>query len=151
MPTRRHLLHHTAVLASLLAATGLFPAGAFAFSKDAFDAKNLQDALKALGAGVLTESKDVVLKGPDIAENGTMVPLAISTPLAGVRQMLILVEKNPAALVALFHISESVEPDFSTRVKMSQSSDVYGVALMTDGRALFARKEIRVTLGGCGV
>ena len=79
-----------------------------------------------------------------------MVPFAVSTTLPGVKQLLILVEKNPATLVAVFNVSENVESSFSTRSKMGQSSDVYAVALMTDGRALYAKKEVKVTLGGCG-
>ena len=150
MQTRRQALKNTAVVAGLLASTGLFPQYAFAFSKDAFEAKSVQDALKALGGGALTESKDVVLTGPDIAENGAVVPFAVSTTLPGVKQLLILVEKNPATLVALFNVSENVESSFSTRAKRGQSSDVYAVALMADGKALYAKKEVKVTLGGCG-
>ena len=79
-----------------------------------------------------------------------MVPLGASTSLAGVKQLLILVEKNPAALVALFHVSDSIDANFATRAKMGQSSDVYAVAIMADGKAFFAKKEVKVTLGGCG-
>lgn len=150
MQSRRQALKKTAVVAGLLASTGLFPQFAFAFSKDAFEAKTIQDAIKALGAGTLAESKDVTLTGPDIAENGAVVPLAASTTLPGVKRLLILVEKNPSPLVALFNVSDSVEPAFSTRAKLGQSSDVYAVAIMGDGKALFAKKEVKVTLGGCG-
>jgi sulfur-oxidizing protein SoxY len=62
----------------------------------------------------------------------------------------ILVEKNPNTLAASFDVSDAVESNFSTRVKMGQSSDVYAVAITSDGRALFAKKEVKVTLGGCG-
>jgi sulfur-oxidizing protein SoxY len=96
------------------------------------------------------ESKDVTIGGPDIAENGAVVPLTASTTLAGVKQLLVLVEKNPAALVALFNVTDSVEASFATRSKMGQSSDVYAVAVMNDGKAFFAKKEVKVTLGGCG-
>ena len=150
MQSRRQALKKTAVVVSLLASTGLFPQFAFAFNKDAFEANSIQDALKALGAGALSASKDVTLTAPDIAENGAVVPLAVSTTLPGVKRLLILVEKNPAALVALFNVSDSVEPAFSTRAKMGQSSDVYAVAIMGDGKVLFAKKEVKVTLGGCG-
>ena len=150
MQSRRQALKKTAVVASLLASTGLFPQFAFAFNKDAFEANSIQDALKALGAGALSASKDVTLTAPDIAENGAVVPLAVSTTLPGVKRLLILVEKNPAPLVALFNVSDSVEPAFSTRAKMGQSSDVYAVAIMGDGKVLFAKKEVKVTLGGCG-
>ena len=79
-----------------------------------------------------------------------MVPLTASTTLAGVKQVLILVEKNPSALVALFNVTDNVDANFSTRSKMGQSSDVYAVVIMQDGKALFAKKEVKVTLGGCG-
>lgn len=150
MQSRRQALKKTAIVAGLLASTGMFPQFAFAFNKDAFEAKSVQDTLKALGAGALTESKDVTITGPDIAENGAVVPLAVSTALPGVKRLLILVEKNPASLIALFNVSDSVESAFSIRAKMGQSSDVYAVAIMADGKALFAKKEVKVTLGGCG-
>ena len=152
MKTRRETLKHSALVAGLLASTGLFPQYAFAaYNNTAFEAKSLADVLKAIGAGgAPVESKDVTIGGPDIAENGAVVPLTASTSLAGVKQMLILVEKNPAALVAMFNVTDSVEANFATRSKMGQSSDVYAVAIMADGKALFAKKEVKVTLGGCG-
>lgn len=149
MQNRRQTSKQGAVLASLLAAAG-YPQFAFAFNKAAFDAKTVQDAIKASGGGALQESKDVTITGPDIAENGAVVPLGVSTSLAGVKQLLILVEKNPSALVAAFNVSDSVEPSFSTRAKMGQSSDVFAVAITNDGKALYAKKEVKVTLGGCG-
>lgn len=150
MLTRRETLKHSAVVAGLLASTGLFPQYAFAYNKAAFEAKNLNDVLKALGAGAPVESKDITIGGPDIAENGAVVPLTASTTLGGVKHMLILVEKNPSALVALFNVTDGVEANFATRAKMGQSSDVFAVAVMNDGKALFAKKEVKVTLGGCG-
>jgi sulfur-oxidizing protein SoxY len=92
----------------------------------------------------------VSVTGPDIAENGAVAAPIGTTALPGVKRMLILVEKNPAVLSAMFDVSDAVEPNFSTRVKMGQSSNVYAVALMNDGKALFAQKEVKVTLGGCG-
>jgi sulfur-oxidizing protein SoxY len=150
MQSRRQTLKQTAVVAGLLAGTGLFPQFAWAFNKSAFEAKTLQEAIKAFGGGTLTESKDVTITAPDIAENGAVVPLAVSSSLPGVKHLLLLVEKNPSALVAMFNVVDSVEPAFSTRAKMGQSSDVYAVAIMTDGKAFFTKKEVKVTLGGCG-
>lgn len=151
MKNRRDMLQRSAVVAGLLASTGLFPQFAHAaFNKNAFDAKNVADSVKAYGAGALTESKDITITGPDIAENGAVVPLGASTALAGVKQLLILVEKNPSVLVAMFNITEAIDANVTTRAKMGQSSDVYAVAIMNDGRALYAKKEVKVTLGGCG-
>jgi len=151
MKNRRDMLQRSAVVAGLLASTGLFPQFAHAaFNKNAFDAKNVAESVKAYGAGALTESKDITITGPDIAENGAVVPLGASTALAGVKQLLILVEKNPSVLVAMFNVTEAIDANVTTRAKMGQSSDVYAVAIMNDGRALFAKKEVKVTLGGCG-
>jgi sulfur-oxidizing protein SoxY len=148
--TRRTALQHTAAVATLLAGTGLFPQYAFAFNKAAFDAKSLADVVKALGGSAPVASKDVSLTAPDIAENGAVVPLGAASTLGGIKHLLILVEKNPSALVAIFNVTDSVDANFATRAKMGQSSDVYAVAITNDGKALFAKKEVKVTLGGCG-
>lgn len=150
MQTRRETLKQSAVVAGLLAGTGLFPQYALAYEKVAFEAKTLAEVVKALGASAPVESKDVTIGGPDIAENGAVVPLTASSTLAGIKRMLILVEKNPAAMVAMFNMTDGVEANFATRAKMGQSSDVFAVAIMNDGKAFFAKKEVKVTLGGCG-
>jgi sulfur-oxidizing protein SoxY len=150
MQTRRETLKRSAAVAGLLAGTGLFPQYALAYNKAAFEVKSVAEVAKILGAGAPVESRDVTIGGPDIAENGAVVPLTASTTLEGVKQMLLLVEKNPASLVALFNVSGAVEPNFATRSKMGQSSDVYAVAILADGKAFFAKKEVKVTLGGCG-
>jgi sulfur-oxidizing protein SoxY len=50
----------------------------------------------------------------------------------------------------MFEFSESVEPAVAIRLKMEQSSKVYAVMMMGDGRVLYAHKDISVTLSGCG-
>ncbi len=155
MNTRRKMLSDSARVAAALAAAGWLPNVAFAqsagaWNKAAFEAKNVGELMKAMGASAPAESKDVTLTAPDIAENGAVVPIGVATSAVGVRQLLVLVEKNPNTLAAFFEVTDAVDPNFSTRVKMGQSSDVYAVAITADGRALFAKKEVKVTLGGCG-
>jgi len=151
MQSRREMLKRSAGVASLLAGLGLLPEAAqAAFNAAAFDAKSMAEVVKALGLSAPAESKDVTLQGPDIAENGAVVPVSCATALPGVKRLMILVEKNPSMLCALFDVSDSVEAAFSTRVKMGQSSNVMAVAVMGDGKVLFSQKEIKVTLGGCG-
>ena len=155
MQNRREMLSHSAKVAAMLAAVGLLPQVASAqtagsFNTAAFAAKTLPEVMKALGAGTPTESKDVTITGPDIAENGAVVPVGAATSLPGVKSLLMLVEKNPAMLIAVFDVTDAIEANISPRVKMGQSSDVYAVAMMNDGKVLFARKEVKVTLGGCG-
>ena len=151
---RRTALQHGASLAGLMLSLGLMPGVAHAqaagFNRAAFDAKSLADVLKAIGAGTPAESKDVNLQAPDIAENGAVVPLGASTTLAGVKRILLLVEKNPNALAAAFDLSDSIDANVATRVKMGQTSNVYAVAITADNKVLFAQKEVKVTLGGCG-
>jgi sulfur-oxidizing protein SoxY len=151
MKTRRETLKQSAVVAGLLASTGLFPRYASAaWNTSAFEAKNVADVMKAFGASAPVASSAVLLTAPDIAENGAVVPMGVATALPGVKHMLVLVEKNPSTLVAKFDVTDAVEPNFLTRAKMGQSSDVYAVAIMNDGKALYAKKEVKVTLGGCG-
>ena len=150
MTSRREALKHSARLTALLGATGLFPQYSAAFNKGAFDAKSVPDALKALGLGAPTETTGITLQAPDIAENGAVVPIGAVTTLAGVKQILFLVEKNPTVLIATFNLSDSVDANILTRTKMAESSQVYAAAVMNDGKVMFAKKEIKVTAGGCG-
>jgi len=151
MQTRREMLTRSASVAAALAGLGLLPQAAqAAWSQAAFEAKNMGDLMKALGTSGPTESKDVTITGPDIAENGAVVPVGAATTLAGVKRILLLVEKNPSMLAALFDVTDAVEPNISTRVKMGQSSNVIAVVITADNKVLFAQKEIKVTLGGCG-
>lgn len=151
MQTRRELLARSAGVAGMLAGLGLLPATAqAAWNAKAFEAKTMSDLMAALGGSAPAESKDVTITGPDIAENGAVVPVGCATTLPNVKRMLILVEKNPNLLTAAFDVTDAVEPSFSTRVKMGQSSNVISVAMLADGKVLFAQKEVKVTLGGCG-
>ena len=149
--TRREVLAASAKVATLLAAAGLLPGLArAAWPQAAFETKSIADAVKALGGGAPVASADVTITGPDIAENGAVVPVGASTTAAGATRLLLLVEKNPNTLAAVFDLTDAIEPNISTRVKMAQTSNVYAVAMMNDGRVLYASKEIKVTLGGCG-
>ncbi|WP_159914521.1 thiosulfate oxidation carrier protein SoxY [Pantoea sp. 18069] len=148
---RRDALKNSAAVLGLLVAAGMLPQAAHAaYNQAAFEAKTMADVLKAMGASAPAESKDVTLTAPDIAENGAVVPIGAATTLPNVKQLLILVEKNPNTMIAAFTVNEALEPNFLTRAKLGQSSDVYAVAITNDGKAFFAKKEVKVTLGGCG-
>ena len=139
-------------LLSALVAVGLVrPEDAFAQDwKVAFETKSMADTIKALGGTTTADSKDITITAPDIAENGAVVPVGAATTLPGVKRMLLLVEKNPSVLTAAFDVSDAIDASFTTRVKMGQSSDIYAIAVMNDGKLLYAKKEVKVTLGGCG-
>ena len=140
-----------AALMAVLAAAGIINPGMAlaAWNKTAFDAKSMADTLKALGATNPAESSDIQITGPDIAENGAVVPVGINTTLPDVSMLAILVEKNPNPLAASFILPAGTEANLQTRVKMGQTSNVY--ALVKSGDKFYmATKEIKVTLGGCG-
>ena len=133
-------------------AAGLFKPGsawAQSWNKAAFETKSLNDAVKAMGGGAATESKDIVITSPDIAENGAVVPFTISSKLPKTEQLALLVEKNPNILAASFSIPDGTEPSVNTRVKMGQTSNVIAL-VKADGKFYYTTKEVKVTLGGCG-
>ena len=140
-----------AALLGMLAAAGLITPGmALAdWNKAAFDAKSMADTLKALGAARPADSKDVQVTGPDIAENGAVVPVGVASSLPNISMVAILIEKNPNALAATFTLPEGTEANVQTRVKMGQTSNIYAL-VKSDGKFFMATKEIKVTLGGCG-
>jgi len=140
-------------LLTLLAAAGwLAPetAAAQAWNKNAFDAKTMDETMKALGGGAPAQSKDIAfVSTPDIAENGAVVPIGVTSTIPKTESIAILIEKNPNMLAASFDLPAGTEPSISTRVKMGQSSNVYAL-VKADGKYYVAAKEIKVTLGGCG-
>ena len=138
----------------LLAAAGLMTtqealAQQQAWNKVAFEQKNLADTVKALGGSAPTESADISITAPDIAENGAVVPVAISSKIPNTQAVYIMVEKNPNMLAAGFNIPQGTEPNVTTRIKMGQTSNVYAV-VKADNKFYMASKEVKVTLGGCG-
>jgi sulfur-oxidizing protein SoxY len=138
---------------ALAAASGFTPARAAnapGWSPAAFEAKSLADVAKALGATrTPVESRDLTLQAPDIAENGAVVRVSARSALVGTTQIALLVEKNPAALAALFDIPAGTEAQVATNLKLAQTSRVYALVKVGD-QYLYAVKEVKVTLGGCG-
>ena len=133
-------------------AAGLVASGqawAATWNKAGFESKALVDVMRSLGATEAVESKDIIITAPDIAENGAVVPVAITSKLPNTQQISIVAEKNPFPLAATFDISVGSEGYVSARIKMGQTSDVWAV-VKADGKYFTARKEIKITVGGCG-
>lgn len=153
-PTRRIVLRGTGgvgAVAALMMAGLLRPTAAFAadWNKAAFEAKDTAAALKVLGANAPGDSKDLVLKVPDIAENGAVVPVDVTSNIPNTSSIAILVDKNPTALSAQFSFANGALPEVSARIKMGQTSLVKAVAKAGD-KFYVAQKEVKVTVGGCG-
>ncbi len=120
------------------------------WNKAAFDAKDVQSAMKGAVGSDLTDASDKVnIKAPDIAENGAVVPVTISTTLPDVKSITIISEKNGTPLIAKYNLGATAEPFISTRIKMGKTSNV--IAVCESGGKLYSnRKEVKVTIGGCG-
>lgn len=151
---RRTFLKLTGRMGALAAAfaTGLVSSGralAANWNKAGFESKSLADVMTSLGATGAVESKDIVITAPDIAENGAVVPVAVTSKLPNTQQISIVAEKNPFPLAATFDVSGGGEGYVSARIKMGQTSDVWAV-VKADGKYFTARKEIKITVGGCG-
>ena len=135
-----------AVSAGLLSPSAVLAA----WPKGAFEAKSVQDALSSLmGSADTSPSGDIKIKAPDIAENGAVVPVSVTTSIAGISSIAILAEKNGVPLAANFEMASNAKGYVSTRIKMGKTSDVIAV-VKAGGKAYSARKNVKVTIGGCG-
>jgi len=150
-----------AVLAqgSALSVFGLFVAAGLvkpahaqaAWNKDAFASKSLADVVKAYGGANVAPTNDVNWGStPEIAENGAVVPISVTSRVPGTQSIAVLVEKNPSVLAAKFEFPAGTDPSVNTRVKIGQSSNVHALIRTADGKYLVATREVKVTLGGCG-
>ncbi|MCZ7565269.1 MAG: thiosulfate oxidation carrier protein SoxY [Burkholderiales bacterium] len=151
--TRRGVLKGAGTAGALVAAfaTGaLRPADVLAaWNKGAFDAKTTADALKAMNIASAADSADIVIRAPDIAENGAVVPIDITSKIPGTQSISLFVEKNPFPYVGTFNVAAGAEPFVHVRVKISESSNVRAV-VAAGGKYFQTVKEVKVTIGGCG-
>lgn len=145
---RRIFLRSVAALAALAAVPRALLAAAW--PDKAFSSTVAGEAMiDLLGTDQTVASDKIKLKVPEIAENGAVVPVTISTSLENVQSISIVVEKNPRPLAATFEIMPGTQPVISSRIKMGQTSDVMAV-IKTDQGVFSTAKEVKVTIGGCG-
>jgi sulfur-oxidizing protein SoxY len=119
------------------------------WNKAGFESKDMGGAMGAVGAGGAANSGDIEVKAPDIAENGAVVPVEITSKIAGTSRIAIVADKNSLPLIADFNFSNGAEGFVSTRIKMGATSNVVAV-VHAGGKAYKAQKEVKVTIGGCG-
>jgi sulfur-oxidizing protein SoxY len=145
--TRRLILKAAVAGAALLAMPRALLA---AWPKAAFTSKSVDGAMKELfGDEAVSPSDSVVLTAPDIAENGAVVPITVSTTLEGAETIGLVVSENPSPLVASFDLMPDSVAQVSTRIKMGKTSDVVAV-VKANGKLYSATKNVKVTIGGCG-
>lgn len=133
-------------------AAGLLKPGqvlAAEWNKSAFEAKTPADAMKGINAAGSAKSADIQIKAPDIAENGAVVPVEVTSNIPGTTEIAILSEQNVNPLIADFTLSNGAVGYVSTRIKMAKTSNVT-VVVKAGGKAYVASKEVKVTIGGCG-
>ena len=155
-PATRRLVLQGAASVALVGlgdlAFSLAPAFAAAndkYPEDAFKAKSDTDAIKSLYGKTAEPSDKVKLDAPEIAENGAVVPISVSSSLADVTSISILVADNPNALAASYKIPAGTLPSVANRLKMAKTTNV--IAIVEAGGKLYsATKEVKVTVGGCG-
>ena len=134
-----------------LAAIGLVPpsrANAQALGPSAFQARTLAEALKVVGVAAPAASPSVTLQAEEVAENGAQVEIGIRSTLPKTDLMAVMVERNPSPLVAVYRFMDGMETELTMNLKMGETSDVVLVA-RAEGRWYMARRQIKVTLGGC--
>jgi sulfur-oxidizing protein SoxY len=149
---RRDFIKLSGVYAAMAAAGLLSAEEAFAQQQarnKAFEAKSLDETVKLLGGTTAVQSGEISITAPDIAENGAVVPIAVTSKIPNTQNIYILVDKNLNSLSAGFGIPPGTEPNVATRVKMAQTSNVHAV-VKADNKFYVATKEVKVTLGGCG-
>jgi len=120
-----------------------------AWNKGAFEAKSTADAMRALGMGSAEDSKDIQIRAPDIAENGAVVPIDITSSIPGTTAIAVFIEKNPFPYTGTFDVSQGAVPYVHLRVKIGESSPVR-VVVTAGGKHYTTAKEVKVTIGGCG-
>lgn len=121
-----------------------------AYPKNSFEAKTAEEVMSTLlGKSESAKSTDIVIKAPEIAENGSVVPISVSCNLPNVDSITVLVDKNEQPLACSFSLGKTTEANVSTRVKMAKTSNLTAI-VKSDGKLFSASKEVKVTIGGCG-
>lgn len=139
-------------LAAAFAAGVLKPSRLLAaeWNRAAFGARDVAAALRAAGVGEAVATDDVILKAPDVAENGAAVPIEIISGIPGTEQIAVFVDKNPFPFAARFRFSNGADAQISVRLKMAQTSNVRVIVKGMDGTFYSSMREVKVTIGGCG-
>lgn len=142
----------TGVLAGLLATGALKPTLAYAaddWNKAAFESKDPDSAVKALGSEAGAANPGLTMKAPEIAENGAVVPIDVTSTLPNTTSLTILVLKNGSPLSGHYEFSNGAIADVSVRLKVGETSAIRAIA-KADGKFYNVQKEVKVTVGGCG-
>jgi sulfur-oxidizing protein SoxY len=114
------------------------------------------EAIAKFTGGKAAEPGPIAIDLPEIAENGTAVPLTVAvespmTPSDRITDVLVVADGNPNPRVATFRFTlMSGRAEVATRIRLNATENVIVVARTGDARFFTARKEVKGTIGGCG-
>ncbi len=150
---RRTVLKQAASFMTLVAtgASGMWSVLARAAERNegAFRAEKVADTIKDLGVANAAPSQDIRIKAPEIAENGAVVPVEVTSGIPGTESITIVTDNNPFPLTAIFNVNNGAEGYVATRIKMGKTSTV-DAYVKAGGKDYVASREVKVTIGGCG-
>jgi sulfur-oxidizing protein SoxY len=153
MPTnsKRRIFLKGSAVTGMLGAALITPKALLAeWNEAAFKEKDVNAAIKAMtGSDASEESDKIHIKAPDIAENGAVVPVSVTSDIEGASEILILAPNNPVPLIAAFTLGEDAEAFARTNIKMGKTGDVVAIVKAGDNNYT-AKKAVKVTIGGCG-
>ncbi len=119
------------------------------YPEAAFNTEDNASAVSSLfGSSEAADSANITLKVPEVAENGAVVPVKVSTS-GPVEMIAIVVEENPRPLVMSATFGDGASGYLSGRIKMGKTSNVVAYAKMGDD-VIKTAAEVKVTAGGCG-
>ena len=150
MQIARRAFVNKGLLATLALFVAPLRAMAAEWNRVAFESTKAAEAIKAIGADNARPTADIQIRAPEIAENGGVVPIEVSSTIPGTRSLAIIADRNPFPLLAVFSFAPRAESYASTRVKLAQTSTVRAFATAADGKVYVATASITVTVGGCG-
>jgi len=113
------------------------------------DAKTVKEAVTTLGGDLIVNSSGVILSGPEVVASGYVVPLSMSCNIAGTDLMALMIQKNPTPMSAVFRIPPDTNAAVSTRIKMGETSTIYGI-VRANGNFYVGSTIIKVLAGGGG-
>ncbi len=146
--TRRHALKVGSIGAIIGTITGFTKTVFAEWPAAAFDTTAYDDSFAAVTNGVEPKEGGITIEAPEIASNGATVPITVSTTMAGVKSISVLVDKNPRPYIATFFINENIEATIATRVKMRETSNIVAIVETASGKFI-AKQSVKVTAGGC--
>lgn len=148
---RRDFIQISTALTLAFSAGILIPSAVFGkeWEGKLLDAQTVKEAVIALGGDLIVNSTGVILSGPEMVESGYVVPLSIQSKIPDTDFMAFMIQKNPAPMSAVFLIPPGTEANINTRIKMGETSTIYGI-VRANGNFYVGSTMIKVRAGGGG-